>query len=193
MRIEAYSDGSGTEANKAGGYGWVLMVDGTQVGEGCGHLDKGTNNDCEMMGAIVALTEAFKYIQNSKLEYPDLKYTVTLCSDSQIVLNWANGSYKFKQEHKMDKYRILRELMNRLCAQTQWVKGHSGQTQNTRCDELANLGRLKLTPQDSLPKKKVNKRSIPTIKPHNEDTAIVKYKGLIKVLDFKNNTIYDYK
>lgn len=193
LKIEAYSDGSGTEANKAGGYGWVLLTDGHQISEGLGYLEKGSNNDCEMMGAIAALSKAFEYIQQVKNENPELEYTVTLCSDSQIVLNWANGSYRFKQEHKIHQYRILRELMNRLNAQTQWVKGHGSDEHNIRCDELANLGRLKLTSQDSLPKKKVSKRSIPTIKPYTQDTVIVKYKGLIKVLDFKKNIIYDHK
>lgn len=116
-QIEAYSDGSGNSSDKPGGYGWVLVVDGVKVDEGSGHLENASNNDCELRGAIEALKAAYKYIHrplNPLGTYEAVEIIppqVTLVSDSQIILNWANGSYRFKQLDKQNQFETLRALV----------------------------------------------------------------------------------
>lgn len=136
MKIEMYSDGSGTVSTKAGGYGFVVVKDGIKCYEGSGHLEYATNNDCELQGAIEGLNSVHSLF--GQLEIAD---TVTLVSDSQIILNWADGTNKFLQEEKMDKYLQLRNLMSDLKASTRWVPGHTGDVHNERCDKLANAAR----------------------------------------------------
>ncbi len=137
MKINVYSDGSGTVATKSAGYGYVVVVDGVKRYEGSGHLEFGTNNDAELQGAIEGL-DSIHY--NFELE--DLT-DVWLVSDSEIVLGWADGTRAFRQEDKMSKYQQLRNLMAEFKVKTCWVPGHAGEIYNERCDKLANAARLK--------------------------------------------------
>jgi ribonuclease HI len=140
--IVCYSDGSATMAKLHGGYGWVLVVDGIKHSEGSGHMPSASNNDAETQASIEALKAAYTLIY-SIFPPTHTNVLVTLCSDSQIVLGWADGSYKFKQTEpeKIERYKQLSSLMAILNAKTRWVKGHSGDEHNERCDVLAGEAR----------------------------------------------------
>lgn len=145
MKIEVYSDGSGTTKVTPGGYGWVIVRDGVKLTEGSGYMPLATNNDAELQAAIEGLAEADKIIAATFMEeFKNDLIEVSLVSDSQIILNWANGRYQFKQEDKMDKYNDLRGYMKLLDVKTRWVHGHSGDEHNERCDQLAHLARLQI-------------------------------------------------
>lgn len=135
MKIEVYSDGSGTTKDTPGGYGYVVVNDGVKAYEGSGHLDFATNNDCELQGAIEGLDSLHYYI------VPEDEAEVWLVSDSEIVLGWGSGERAFKQEEKILKYQQLRNLMGEFKAKTRWVHGHNGDEHNERCDKLANAAR----------------------------------------------------
>lgn len=141
MKIEVYSDGSGMTKATPGGYGFVVIVDGVKRYEGSGHMEFATNNDCEMQGAIEGLASVNKFISEHINEVTSL-LDVTLVSDSQIILGWASKKLAFKQEEKIDKYKRLSQLMDFYGAKTRWVKGHSGEPYQERCDKLANAARL---------------------------------------------------
>lgn len=149
MKIDVYSDGSATTADKPGGYGWVIICNGTKRSEGSGQIPNATNNDAELESSIMGLAAALKFVIDNKIDDPE----VTLVSDSQIILGWANGKNRFKQKHKMAKYNALKHLVKRLDAKTRWVEGHSGDEHNTRCDKLANWAR-KGIPEPKLQTKK---------------------------------------
>jgi ribonuclease HI len=129
MQIEIYSDGSATTAEKPGGYGWVMVQDGTKISEGSGHMPNASNNDAEMEAAIQGIAAALKHVNalDEQRELSDRGFVgVTLVSDSQLILGWTSGRYRFKQLDKMDKYKQLQFLVKRLNVQTRWVRGHSG-------------------------------------------------------------------
>lgn len=161
MEILVYSDGSATQKHLPGGYGWVMVIDGKKHSEGNGHIPQATNNDAELEAAIHGLAAVLKYTNTlpTTMTYPDMKgvIDITLISDSQITLNWANGTYKFKQEAKMARFEVLKKLMMRLNAKTRWVQGHSGDEHNERCDELANMARLQTTEKPKKSKKETKK------------------------------------
>lgn len=136
MKIEVYSDGSGTTKTTPGGYGFVVVVDGVAAYEGSGHLEFATNNDCELQGAIEGLDSLHYHFE------PEETTDVWLVSDSEITLGWADGSRAFRQEEKILKYQQLRNLMGEFKAKTRWVPGHAGEEHNERCDVLANAARL---------------------------------------------------
>jgi len=139
MKIEVYSDGSGTTKNTPGGYGYVVVADGVKQLEGNGHMPFATNNDAELEAAIQGLASISLLIAVC----PDPVTDVWLVSDSQIILNWANGRNEFRQEEKIDKYNLLRNLVLKYNVKTRWVHGHDGDEHNERCDKLANAARLK--------------------------------------------------
>lgn len=135
MRVEVYSDGSGTTADKPAGYGYVTVVDGVATYEGNGRLDTGTNNDAELQGAIEGLDSLHYHFEPEELT------DVWLVSDSEIILGWADGTRAFRQEDKIDKYQQLRNMMAEFKAKTRWVPGHKGEPFNELCDKLANEAR----------------------------------------------------
>jgi ribonuclease HI len=135
MRVEVYSDGSGTTKATPGGYGFVVVVDGVSAYEGSGHLEFATNNDCELQGAIEGLDSLHYHFEPEELT------EIWLVSDSEIVLGWASGERAFKQEEKILKYQQLTNMMSEFKAKTRWVPGHEGEEFNERCDKLANAAR----------------------------------------------------
>jgi len=64
-----------------------------------------------------------------------------LVSDSQLVLRYASGEYQCRKPHLVPLYCKLRQLHNKLNIKTRWVKGHSGDLHNERCDILAKTAR----------------------------------------------------
>lgn len=145
MLIEIYSDGSATTADKPGGWAYVICVDGVKVAEGSGHLAKATNNVAEITAAVSGL----KFVDNQG--YRDGNGgmpKIVLVSDSQLVLRYATGEYQCRKYHLVPYYCALRQIYQKLQAETRWVKGHSGDEQNERCDELAKAARQ--TPVDQI-------------------------------------------
>ena len=141
MKVELYADGSGNTFDSDGGYGWRLVVDGTLLTEGNGYLAKATNNVAEITAAI----EGLKYTE-SYLQLPEIQsqgpHSVSLVSDSQLVLGYANGAYACKALHLTTLYIQLKNIYKATGASTRWVKGHSGDEHNESCDKLAKVARL---------------------------------------------------
>lgn len=195
MHIEVYADGSATVATKPGGWGFVIVKDGVKYSEGFGHMELATNNDAEMEAAIQGLAAAFKLIHTVP-SFIDLldpigpqTYEVTLCSDSQIILGWANGSNRFKQVAKMAKFEMLKALMTRLKAKTRHVYGHTGDEHNERCDKLANWGRKG---RESEIKAEIEIKKNTKIGTKKDGVMAFWYKGLLKLIDLDANVVEDY-
>jgi ribonuclease HI len=134
--VQLYTDGACSGNPGPGGYGAVLLF-----GEKRKELTEGfrrtTNNRMEMLAAIKGL---------EALRYP---CKVTLYTDSQylangIVKGWARG-WKAKGWIKSDKQPAVNvdlwERILQLCDMHQidvvWVKGHAGNPENERCDQLS--------------------------------------------------------
>ena len=187
--IEIYSDGSATSNDKPGGYGWVMVVDGVKHSEGSGHVENVSNNDMELESAIRGLMAVLKFVN----EYDRIHdqyvnaHEVTLVSDSQIILGWASGAYRFKQLKKIDKYKQLQFLVKRLGVKTRWVKGHSGDEHNERCDKLANHARKGT--------KEVDKAgNVPETMIGSKKNGVVAlwYGSTLKIVDLEKNIVENY-
>lgn len=151
MKVEVYTDGSATTKDKPGGWAYVVVSDGVKHYEGSGAIPNATNNDAELEAAIQGLASILKSAFANSTD-------ITLVSDSEIILKWANGTYRFKQESKRPKYDQIRWLMNRLKAKTRWVEGHAGHEWNERADKLAGLERDKAMGRE--PRKKSSKSTL---------------------------------
>jgi len=137
--IEVYSDGSGNTFDSDGGWGYRIVIDGVIKEEGSGYLSSATNNVAEISAAIAGL-KAVKQLRVSMVPTPDVIKTV-LVSDSQLVLGYASGKYQCKALHLTQLYIQLRQLYKELNCEVRWVKGHSGNPHNERCDQLAKAAR----------------------------------------------------
>jgi ribonuclease HI len=189
-RIEVFADGSATTKDNPGGWASVVLFDGILHKELSGHLESATNNDAELHAAINGLDYVMDYVRVFNGTFPHLDIeSVTLISDSQIILNWANGSYRFKQEDKLHLYNKLRDLVQTLNAKTKWVKGHSGHVWNERCDHLANLARKKIPEAPSDKVININQSLIGTKK---TGTCSIWYGGVLKVIDFSQGLVETY-
>lgn len=136
--IIIYTDGACLGNPGPGGYGVVLLY-GKHRKELSGGFRLTTNNRMEMMAAIVALRS---------LKTP---CKVTLFSDSQYLVQamsqgWAErwrsmGWKRNKRERALnaDLWGELLDLCSRHEVEFKWVRGHAGNKENERCDELSVL------------------------------------------------------
>jgi ribonuclease HI len=135
--VEVFCDGSGTTGNLAGGWGYVIVVDGTVLESNSGGLPKATNNVAELTAAL----EGLKRVQ----ALPQLAGAdVTLVSDSQLTLGFAGGNWQCKKLHLALLANNLNKIYTTLNAKTRWVRGHTGDEHNETCDKLAKAAREKL-------------------------------------------------
>ena len=135
-QIEIFTDGACSGNPGPGGWGAILRYKGREK-ELCGGEAETTNNRMELTALIRAL-EALKE-----------PCQITLCSDSQYVINglekgWAWG-WKKKNWVKSDKKPALNpDLWDQLLTLAEphqirfvWIKGHAGHPENERCDRMA--------------------------------------------------------
>lgn len=135
MNVEIYTDGSSSPKRGDSGWAWIIAVDGVIRYSDHGGSREGTNNTAELMAAIQGLA-ALEKVFNA-LVGPGS--TVTLVSDSRYVLGMATGRHA--PLVNLDLISRLRGLYDRLCTDARWVRGHSGNPYNERCDSLAKKGR----------------------------------------------------
>lgn len=140
--VVAYTDGACIK-NPGGPAGWsALFWSATDFVNGSirehapcfecyGHIPRAkttTNNRAEIAAVLTVLS----------LAPPSLP--LKIYSDSEYTIKVAQGIYQMKANPDLwSAYRIL--LGFRKVAPTfEWVRGHNGQLQNERADELAGLG-----------------------------------------------------
>ena len=136
-KVVIYTDGACLGNPGPGGYAAILEYDKRKK-EISGGYKSTTNNRMEIMAAIAGL-EALKDVCE-----------VTIWSDSEYLVNamnkgWAMKwkAYNWKLSNKKRAANIdLWDRLLKLCeihnVNFKWVKGHSENSKNERCDELAN-------------------------------------------------------
>lgn len=134
--VTIYSDGACLGNPGRGGYGTVLLF-----GDHRKELSQGyrrtTNNRMELLGAIVGL-EAITRPCAIEL-YSDSTYVVHAMTKGWLQ-GWQKRGWKTSSRQAVKN----RDLWERLARAVEgheirwhWVKGHSGDPENERCDELA--------------------------------------------------------
>ena len=135
-KILIYTDGGAIDNPGRGGYGVVMRYKG-HTKELSGGFRRTTNNRMELLACI----EGLKALKR--------RCTVVLYCDSKYVINgmskgwaerWQARGWKLSNDQDVKNADLWRQLMA-LCEQHdvefRWVRGHSGNLDNERCDRLA--------------------------------------------------------
>lgn len=134
--VTIYTDGACTGNPGPGGYG-VVLIYGEHRRELSGGYRLTTNNRMELMGPIEGL------------EALNQSCRVILHSDSQYVVEgiekgwakrWKSNGWmrkKRKQAVNPDLWGRLLDLCEKHEVEFRWVRGHAGNRENERCDQLA--------------------------------------------------------
>ena len=127
-----YTDGASKGNPGPGGYGVVL-----KYGEFRKELSEGfrktTNNRMELLAVISGL-EALTKDGLPVTIYSDSKYVV-----DSVEKGWLWGWVKkgFKDKKNPDLWKRFIPAYKRQKVKFRWVKGHAGNVENERCDQLA--------------------------------------------------------
>lgn len=134
-KIIIYTDGSSIGNPGPGGYGIVMLSKNQNyIKEFSEGYKLTTNNRMELLAVIVAL-EKIK-VKNAQVEiYTDSKY-VSDAVEKEWVFNWEKKNFKDKKNQ--DLWIRFLKIYNLHNIKFIWVKGHSNNKYNDRCDKLAN-------------------------------------------------------
>ena len=135
-QVVIYTDGACSGNPGPGGYGAVLLSGGHRK-ELSGGFRLTTNNRMEMLAAIEAL-RSLKDRSAVKL-HTDSQYVVNAIQQGWAKRWQANGWMRNKKEKAVnpDMWAQLLELCKQHDVEFIWVRGHAGNVENERCDELA--------------------------------------------------------
>ena len=137
-RIVIYTDGACSGNPGPGGWGAILMS-GHHRKELNGGEANTTNNRMELMAAIAAL-EALKKPSAVEL-HTDSKYLKD--GINKWIHGWRRNGWKTadkKPVKNVELWQRLDEARSRHEIDWRWVKGHAGEVENERADELAREG-----------------------------------------------------
>ena len=139
-RVQLYTDGA-CSGNPGPGGGGALMLWNDHEKELCEGEFETTNNRMELMAAIMGL------------EYLKRGMGVDLFTDSTYVrdgitkwiLNWKKNGWRTVAKKPVKNEDLWKRLDAALAphdVEWYWVKGHSGNPENERADELARQGMM---------------------------------------------------
>ena len=136
--LKIYTDGACS--NNPGSGGWAaLLLYASNKKEISGHVPETTNNRMELLAAIEGL-KAVKLQPELKIElYSDSAYLINAINNGWLA-SWQNNGWRTsdkKDVKNKDLWLELIDLNHRLSPTYIKVKGHSDNTYNNRCDELA--------------------------------------------------------
>jgi ribonuclease HI len=131
-QVIIYTDGAAKGNPGPGGFG-VVMIYGTHRKEISQGFKYTTNNRMELLSVIVGL-EALTKSPLPVTVYSDSKYVV-----DAVEKGWLFGWEKtdFKKKKNPDLWKRFLKIYQKHHVKFVWIKGHSNNKENERCDVLA--------------------------------------------------------
>lgn len=133
-----YTDGACSGNPGPGGWGAILIYGDKRKEINGGELET-TNNRMELRAAAEALN-ALKRPVRAEL-HTDSEYVRK--GITEWIGNWKRNGWKTaarKPVKNADLWQLLDEARQRHDVEWHWVKGHAGEPENERADELARAG-----------------------------------------------------
>lgn len=142
-KVEIYTDGACSGNPGKGGWGAVLVYNGTEK-EISGAENNTTNNRMELTAVIEAL-RALK-VPCEVTVTTDSKYVCDAINQGWVYSWKKNGWKRGKNKPALnpDLWQTLLDELDKHKVEFIWVKGHNGHPYNERCDALAVNEYLKL-------------------------------------------------
>lgn len=137
-RVDIYTDGACSGNPGPGGWGAILVFNGTEK-ELSGGEGLTTNNRMELMAAIKG-AEALKSPVELHM-HTDSVYVKD--GITKWIFNWKKNGWKTSDKKPVKNAELWQQLEAALKdhkVQWHWIKGHSGHPMNERADELARMG-----------------------------------------------------
>lgn len=126
LKLEAFIDGSSIGNPGEAGYGFVLKTHKGEILARIGRrIGRATNNTAEYRGLLGCLDMAAAYEARSLLVH----------SDSELLVNQMNGSYRVKQAHLQELHQQAMQIIQREFPDFQ-IR-HIPRTMNGEADGLA--------------------------------------------------------
>jgi ribonuclease HI len=134
--VEIYTDGACDPNPGPGGYGVVLLHPKKRA-EASGGFRRTTNNRMEIYAAIRGL-ELLKLPCQVTL-YSDSKYLVDAMSAGWVTTWKKKDWWRTNQERALniDLWERLLALCQTHQVEFRWIRGHAGNPENERCDQLS--------------------------------------------------------
>ena len=132
MSVEIYTDGAAKGNPGNGGYG-VVLLSGKHRKEISQGFKLTTNNRMELLAVIVGL-ESLKKEGETVIIYSDSKYVVDAV-EKKWVFGWEKKN--FNKKKNPDLWIRFLKIYRQHNVTFKWVKGHSNNLENDRCDLLA--------------------------------------------------------
>lgn len=139
--ITIYTDGGcrgNGKTTNIGAYAFIVKDEAGNTNEISESFDNTTNNQMELLGLIKGLESL--PLKSRVTAYSDSKYVCDAINNGWIN-NWLKNGWKTSKKEPVKN----KDLWERLIAISKqhditinWVKGHSNDMYNNRCDELAN-------------------------------------------------------
>ena len=132
MSVEIYTDGAAKGNPGNGGYG-VVLLSGKHRKEISQGFKLTTNNRMELLAVIIGL-ESLKKEGETVIIYSDSKYVVDAV-EKKWVFGWEKKN--FNKKKNPDLWIRFLKIYRQHSVTFKWVKGHSNNIENDRCDLLA--------------------------------------------------------
>ncbi len=141
--IEIYTDG-GCKKNGSkdseGAYCYIVVRNGEIIKEFVEYKKEITNNVMELTAVLFAVLEAQNH--NNSVIYSDSRYAidcVTIWGMNWEKMGWKRNKSGTKEIKNLDLIKEIYYLLKKSDCELQWVKGHSINKFNNRCDELCTM------------------------------------------------------
>ena len=132
MGVTIYTDGAAKGNPGKGGYG-VVLLSGKHRKEISQGFKLTTNNRMELLAVIIGL-ESLKKNNETVVVYSDSKYVVDAV-EKKWVFSWEKTN--FNKKKNPDLWIRFLKIYRQHNIAFKWVKGHSNNVENNRCDFLA--------------------------------------------------------
>lgn len=138
---EIHTDGACSGNPGPGGFGAIVVIDGNEITVTGG--DPRTTNSRMELSAVIEAVELVNGLPDAE------HWDITVRSDSKYVVdafnqgwlsNWQRNGWRKADKKPVANQDLWKRMLQVTAANHmtfEWVKGHSGDPMNERCDELA--------------------------------------------------------